>query len=118
MSAPTSAAGVLSQLGELARQLSEVVTSYQVAENDAAKKRVAADLAESRAFLAADGTVDFRKHTARVASERQEFDAVVAEALVRSLRQRIKELEIRIDVGRTYGASLRAELKTLGAMEG
>lgn len=118
MSAPTTPAGVLRQLSELTNELSRTVDALKGAERDAAEKRVAADLAESRAFLAADGAMELRKHTARVAASDKEAEALVAEALVRVLRARIRELDTRIDVGRTFGASLRAELATLGAVEG
>ena len=85
----------------------------KTAEHDAAVKRHAADLAESKAFIAAGGSMDLRKHQARVETEQQEFDAKVAEAVVRSTRAQIRAVETRIDVGRSMNAGLRAELKTL-----
>ncbi len=108
----------MKQLTGLTTDLHNAVDALKAAERDAAEKRVAADLAESRAFLAADGAMELRKHTARVAAGDREAEALVAEALVRVLRARIREIDTRIDVGRTFGASLRAELHTLGAMEG
>lgn len=114
MTAPATSAEVVKGLSQLTGELRDTVTALKSAENDAAVKRHAADMAESRAFLSADGAMDLRKHTARVAADRQEGDALVAEALVRVLRAKIRELETRIDVGRTYGATVRAELKTVG----
>jgi hypothetical protein len=104
---------VVRQLGELTVQLDRTVSALKLAERDMAEKRHAADIAESRAFLAADGAMELRKHKARVAADRQEQDALVAEALVRVLRQEIRAIDTRIDVGRTYGATVRAEFKTL-----
>lgn len=114
MTAPATPVDVVRHLTNLTGELASHVTSLRAAEKDAAVKRHAADLAESRAFLAADGAMELRKHTARVQSERQEGEALVAEALVRVLRAEIRSIETRIDVGRTYGATVRAELQTLG----
>ena len=118
MPAPATSNEVVRNLAHLTRELRDRTSAYAAAEKDAAIKRHAADIAESRAFLAADGPMDIRKHTARIEADRQEGEALVAEALVRVLRAEIRAIETRIDVGRTYGATVRAELATLGAMEG
>lgn len=114
MTAPATANQVVQNLSSLTDELRRTVLSYRVAEKDAAEKRHAADMAESRAFLSADGPMDMRKHIARVAADHRENDALVAEALVRVLRAEIRSIETRIEVGRTYGATVRAELKTIG----
>jgi hypothetical protein len=111
---PATAADVVRNLSALTEELRIKVAAFRSAERDAAEKRHAADMVESRAFLRADGPMDIRKHEARVAADHAEQDALVAEALVRVLRAEIRSIETRIDVGRTYGASVRAELKTLG----
>jgi hypothetical protein len=108
---------VVKQLTELTVQLDRTVAALKAAERDCAEKRHAADMAESRAFLAADGAMDLRRHTARVAADRPEQEALVAEALVRVLRQEIRAIDTRIDVGRTYGATVRAEFKVMGLTE-
>jgi len=113
MSAPATPVDVVRNLSALTDELRFRTAALRDAEHDAALKRHAADMAESRAFLAADGAMELRKHQARVAADDKEGDAKVAEALVRVLRQEIRAIETRIDVGRTYGATVRAELKTL-----
>jgi hypothetical protein len=113
MTAPATANEVVRNLAELTRELRDRTSAYRTAEHDAALKRQAANMAESRAFLSADGAMEFRKHTARVAADRAEGEALVAEALVRILKAEIRSIETRIDVGRTFGATVRAELKTL-----
>lgn len=115
--APATPVEVVRNLTALTEELRTKTAAYRAAEQDAAMKRHAADLAESRAFLAADGPMDMRKHTARVQAERAEGEALVAEALVRVLKAEIRSVETRIDVGRTYGATVRAELRTLGYEE-
>jgi translation elongation factor EF-Ts len=112
-SAPATANDVVRNLVDLTRELRDKTSAYRTAEHDAALKRHAANIAEARAFLSADGAMELRKHTARVAADRSEGDALVAEALVRILKAEIRSIETRIDVGRTYGATVRAELKTL-----
>lgn len=114
MTAPATANQVVANLSELTRELRDKTSAYRSAELNAAEKRHAADMVESRAFLTADGAMDIRKHIARVAVDRPENDALVAEALVRVLRAEIRSIETRIEVGRTYGATVRAELKTVG----
>ena len=44
--------------------------------------------------------------------------ADVAEAVVRHLRRRIDAVKTRIDVGRSYGAAVRAEISLAGHEEG
>ena len=104
---------VVLQLSQLSRDLDHTVRLLKDADLDAVTKRHTADLAESHAYVQAEGSAELRKHLARIASERQEQEAVVAEAVVRYLRQRINAIGVRIDVGRSMGAALRAELSAL-----
>ena len=108
---------VVRQLTSLARDLDAAVRVLKDADRDAVLKRHAADIAESRAYVRADGSVELRKHVARLACEKEEEEALVAEALVRHLRKQIDAIQTRIDVGRSYGAAVRAELKTLSYSE-
>jgi len=112
--APATPVAVVQHLSTLTAELRTLTGQYAAAERDAAEKRHAADMVESRAFLRAEGAMEFRKHTARVAADDAEGAALVAEALVRVLKARIRACETSIDVGRTYGATVRAEFKTLG----
>jgi len=110
MTAPATPNEVALQLARLAGELGDVVRMLEFADREATEKRAAADLAFSRAFLVAAGSVDARKHTAVVDTHQQRLDADVAEAAVRHLRRRIDAVKTRIDVGRSYGAAIRAEL--------
>lgn len=115
MSAPEqlTPSAVVLQLAALARELDSTVTALKAADLDATEKRHAADMAESLAFVRAEGSMDLRKHLARIEAGPQEKEALVAEAVVRYLRQRISAIATRIEVGRSAGAALRAELQTL-----
>ncbi len=113
MTAPATANDVVRNLVDPTRELRDKTSAYRTAEHDAALKRHAANMVEGRAFLAADGAMELRKQIARMAADHAEGQALVAEALVRILKAEIRSIETRIDVGRTYGATVRAELKTL-----
>ncbi len=116
MTAPATPVEVVRALTALTAELSGQVKILRHAEMDAAVKRHTADMVRVRAFLAADGAMDFRENTAKAAADVPEGDAKVAEALVRVVRAEIRSIETRIEVGRTYAATVRAELSTLGAM--
>ncbi len=114
MTAPATANEVVLALAALTRELRDQVAALDHQERAAATLRHDADMAESRAFLAAEGSMELRKHAARVAADREEGEALVAEAMVRIIRARIRAIDTRIDVGRTYGATIRAEVSLQG----
>lgn len=104
---------IVRQLSELGRELDMTVEMMRDAETDAAEKRHAADMTESRAFVSSEGAMDMRKHLARIAADQIEGEALVAEALARYLKTKIRSIETRIEIGRSLGAALRAELTAL-----
>ncbi len=104
---------VVIALSKLGTELDATVTALKQAELDAATKRHEADQAESRAFVSSDGSMDLRKHLARLAAGKQEQEAVIAEAVCRYLRTRIRAIETRVEIGRSYNAAIRAELAAL-----
>ena len=115
MAAPLTPNEVVIQLTGLARDLAQTVMALESADKDATEKRAAYDLAFSRAFLSATGSVEHRKHEATVEVHQQRLDSDVAEAVVRHLRRKIDALKVRIDVGRSYSAAVRAELSLSAA---
>lgn len=110
MTAPATPNEVAKALAQLGRDLDQTVKALESADRDSTEKRAAFDLAFSRAFIGEQGSVDQRKHLAVIATHQQRLDADVADALVRHLRRRVDALKVRIDIGRSYGAALRAEL--------
>lgn len=114
MTVPQNAVDATRHLGQLSLDLARVVDQLEVADMDAVEKRAAFDLAYSRAFLAAEGPMDIRKHTAVVRTEEQRFAADVADALVRQLVRRMKATERRIEVGRSTSSWHKAELSLIG----
>lgn len=117
MTPPATATEVALNLARLARDLDQTVNALQEADREATERRAAYDLVFSRAFVSEMGSVDHRKHLAVIATHQHRLDADVAEALVRHLRRRIDALKVRIDVGRSYGAAVRAEI-ALGGQDG
>jgi hypothetical protein len=105
---------VVLQLAQLARDLDANVQALESAELEAVTRRHAADLAMSRAFVAALGSVEQRKNDAFIQCERLLLDASTAEAVVRHLKRRSDAIRVRIDVGRTVGSTLRAEMALAG----
>lgn len=114
MTAPANPTEVALQLAKLGRELDDTVRALESADRDAVEKRAAFDLAYSRAFLAATGAMDLRKHQAVEQTHQARLDADVADTVVRHLRRRIDAIKSRIDVGRSYGAALRAEIALTG----
>ena len=109
---------VVNQLSELGRDLDALVRSLKDADLDAVTKRHAADIEESKAYVGAEGAVKEREHLPRLAADPFESEALVAEAVCRYLKARIRSVEVRVDIGRSYSAALRAEFAALPGMPG
>lgn len=101
---------VVSGLLDLARELAVLAKDLDSIEIDAVNKRENLTLAISRAYLSADGPVETRKHIAITATHDERLAAETAEAIVRGRRRQIDSVKVRIDVGRSAAAALRAEM--------
>jgi hypothetical protein len=106
---------VVANLVRLANDLDTTVAQLEQADRDATTRRMEFDFAFSKRFLAAEGSVDGRKHQATVATMHEREAAELAEAVVRHLRRRIDAIKTNIDTGRSLGAALRAEIGLAGA---
>lgn len=104
---------VVHEMEALTEKLAATVQRYRNAEKDMVTKRHAADVAEARAYVRAEGPVEERKRLALIATDSQEGEAVVAEAYVRVLKRELALIEQQIDVARSKGATVRAEFRTL-----
>jgi hypothetical protein len=105
---------VAGQLAQLARDLDALVTSIDEAEKHAVNAREDYTMAFAKAYLSSDGSIEARKHMSTVATHDKRIGAELAEQHVKALRRQIDSVRIRIDVGRSLGAALRAEFNTLG----
>ena len=106
---------VVLQLAALARQLEQNTTDLNEADTIAVRAREALKLAEAKAFLMAQGSVEARKAQSIVETHDSRLAAELADALVRGLRNSNRTLQIRIDVGRTYAATVRSEISLAGS---
>ncbi len=109
MTAPLTANDVASHLAALSRQLDGLVRDIGKAEVQAVNRREDYTLALAVAFLAAQGAMDVRKHASIQTTHAERLAAELAEATVRGLRRSIDSVRVRIDVGRSVGAAMRAE---------
>lgn len=110
MSAPLNANGVAAQLAQLARDLDACINALDGSDRESVVKREDYTLAYARAFLKAQGAMDARKQIAIEETHAERLAAEVADQVVRGLRRRIDSIKTRIDVGRSVGAAVRAEI--------
>lgn len=101
---------VVTNLLELARQLGTMSSDLGQLEIEAVNKREDYVLALSKAYLSAEGPVETRKHLALSWTSKERLAAETAEALVRGRKRQLDSLKVRIDVGRSAAAALRAEI--------
>ena len=101
---------IVSGLLDLARELATLASDLDQLEIDAVNGREDLTLAAAKAFLAADGPVDVRKNVALVATHSERLVAETAEALVRGRKRQLDTIKVRVDVGRSAAAALRAEI--------
>lgn len=110
MTAPATAVDVAANLARIARDLDAAVRELRELDEQAVRARARFEVRFAREFLDADGAMDVRKQKAILATEKEKLDAEIAEQKVRSQRALIDALKVRIDVGRSYGSAIKAEI--------
>jgi len=106
---------VVANLLDLARDLARLSAGLDDLEIEVVNKREDYTRALARAELTAEGdTVGERKARALLATGNERLAAETAEALVRGRKRQLDTLKIRIDVGRSAAAALRAEISLGG----
>jgi hypothetical protein len=111
----TTLSAVADRLADLSRQLDKATSDAWVLDEKAVRARHACELAFSRAFLTADGSMDVRKHKAVLATDMEKLEAEIAEQVLRGCRARIATLKVQIDTGRSLSAAIRAEVSLAGS---
>lgn len=94
----------------LARELAELSKDLDKIEADAVNAREDFTLAHAKAYLSAEGPVETRKAIAITETHAERLAAELAEALVKGRKRQLDSLRVRIDVGRSAAAALRAEM--------
>lgn len=115
MSGQVTANDVALNLARLSRDLDDCVQRLNDADAEAVEARENLTLSYAKAFLTAEGAMEVRKHIATERTHNERLVAETADQVVRGLRRQVDTLRIRIDVGRSMGAALRAETALAGA---
>lgn len=105
-------------LGKLTHEIGDKLDELRDADLEATRAKVDYDRAYAVAFKQCSGSVESRRHMATEMCHGRRLAAEEAAVQVRDLKNRIRLLETRIDVGRSYGAALRAEAAALPWQEG
>ena len=101
--------GAVMELTKLSRTLDEAGHRLHDAERKAVNKRHEFTVAQAKAFLCAEGSIQARQAQAILDTADLRVAAELAEAEVRILKSDIRILENRMDVGRSVVGVLRAE---------
>lgn len=111
MNEPSTAMGVAQHLGKLAKELDDLVKKIGESDSIATVVREEYIRAYARAWRNCSGTAEARKQTSLDLTQAERLSAEMADCEVRDLRRQIDALRVRIDVGRSYGAAVRAEVE-------
>lgn len=111
---PATPSDIAKWLGQLIRQLDAKISEYANLSDEAANARRDAEVAFARAFLEAEGAMDARRQTAMLAAADKRFGADIADRKVAACKEAIRALHLKVDVGRTASANVRADLAALG----
>lgn len=115
MSRPLNSSEIAAELAKRARELDRLVADIDAAERTAVHRREDYTLAYAQAFLCAEGAMDVRRYQATQNTHEARLAAELAEQQVRGMRRQIESVRARIDVGRSLGAAVRAEVSLGGA---
>lgn len=111
---PQTPNDVVLGLMKLSRRLDDVLNDLNAADEEATTLRGQHTVANSEAFMNAEGAMDIRKHKAIIETHELRFAAELAEMKVRGLSRALKTLTTRIDVGRSTGAAVRSDISISG----
>lgn len=106
---------IAARLADLSRQLDKATGDADALDRKAVTSRHAYEVAFSRAFLSAEGSMDVRKHKAVLETEERKLDAEIDDQVLRACRARIATIKVQIDTGRSLSAAVRAEVSLAGS---
>ena len=106
---------VVLNLMALSRQMQKLSDELDGLEDNAVRRKEAYTLAYAKTFMATDTTKtqETRKQETLYITHQERLDADLAETLVRAHKRKIDTLRVRIDVGRSAAALVRAEAELL-----
>lgn len=106
---------VAERLASLSRDLGKATDEAERLDRSAVEARHAFESAYSLEFLRAEGSMDVRKHTAIIETAEKKLAAEIAEQTLRACRTRIATIKTQIDVGRSLGAAIKADVALAGS---
>lgn len=104
---------VVLNLMNLSREMQKLSDALDQLEVDAVEARENYTVEFARHFLEAKGAMDIRKQQALLDTSDARLAADIAETFVKSHVRKIATLRVRIDVGRSAAALVRAESELL-----
>ena len=102
------------RLAALSRDLDKATSDADTLDSRAVAARHAYEIAYSRAFLSAEGSMDVRKHKAVLETADARLNAEIADQVLRACRARIGTIRMQIETGRSLSAAVRAEISLAG----
>jgi hypothetical protein len=106
---------IVLRLSELSKLLDAATVEVAELDEAAVTRKQAFEVAQARAFLAAEGPMDARKAQATLAAADFSLAYELAAAKHRACRERIRTLGVQIEVGRTLSAATRSQFAAEGA---
>lgn len=100
---------VVHQLVRLSELLDNATDEIEKLDEAAVRAKGAYQVAFARAFIDAKGAMDLRKQLAVIEVADQWLEHELAAAKTRACKERIHTLRDQIEIGRSLGASVRAE---------
>lgn len=105
---------VIKRLSDLSRMLDAATVEVAELDEAAVLAKAAFEVGFARAFIGAEGSMDFRKQTAVLGTADQKLTAELAEQKVRACRERIRTIRDQIEVGRSLNSAVKAEWAASG----
>lgn len=107
---PLTVMAVMEHLRDLSKELDGLVQKIGDEDRIATVQKEEYLRAYAKAWRAAQGSVEARKQIAIGLTAEQRLAAEVADCEVRNLRRQIEALKLRIEVGRSLGSAIKAEV--------
>lgn len=107
---PISQIDIENELIRLIDMLEDETEAFEVLAEDAAKKDALYKANWAKEYLSAKGSIKEREAWADYKLSDESFDSKIAEALVKSKREKLTSLRTSIDALRTLNANVRAQV--------
>lgn len=95
----------LERLAELSRMLDTATDDIAALDEEAVRAKATYEVAYSRAFLDAAGSMDLRKQIAIFETREENLTYEIAQQKVRACKERIRTLTVQIEVGRSLASA-------------